>query len=57
MNTELDVTKTELDVLQILEQTRPPSLRKYDQIPMHSLDLLKQVKWVAPQLEVMSIGV
>jgi N4-bis(aminopropyl)spermidine synthase len=50
MKKEFDVTKTEVEIVRKLEQMRPQSLRKYDQIPMHSSDLLKQVKRVAPYL-------
>ena len=46
----LEVTKTELEVLDLLERARPESLRDFDQIPMRGTDLLCQVKLVAPDL-------
>ena len=55
----LKVTDDEIDMLTILENTRPESLRDFDQIPMRGTDLLCQVKIVAPQLankEVVFIG-
>ena len=48
--------KLELEALDILEQVRPPSLREYDQIPMHGEDLLAQVKRVAPALAGKSVA-
>jgi N4-bis(aminopropyl)spermidine synthase len=45
-----DASSVELELLTVLERRRPPSLRIYDQIPMHGGDLLAQVKRVAPDL-------
>ena len=50
------MTTNEIEALQILEQARPSSLRNYDQIPMNGIDLLDQVKRVAPQLAGKSIA-
>lgn len=50
MSKKFNVSKAEVEVLKVLEQARPPSLRQYDQIPMHGEDLLQQVKRMAPLL-------
>ncbi len=44
------VTAEELELLALLEATRPESMRAFDQIPMQGADLLCQVKLVAPFL-------
>lgn len=49
------ITKDDLEAVQIIEQTRPKSLRAYDQIPMHSIDLLCQVKLIASYLAGQSV--
>lgn len=46
----MTLNKTEFDLLRVVEESRPPSLRKYDQIPMLGTDLLEQVKNIAPRL-------
>ncbi len=40
----------------LIEATRPPSLREFDQIPMQASDLLRQVRAVAPLLAGRSVG-
>jgi predicted methyltransferase len=45
----------ELELLDVLRNRRPESLRRFDQIPMRSLDLLCQVKWIAPKLQNKSV--
>jgi hypothetical protein len=42
-----DVTRSEVRAAKVVEHARPYALRAYDQIPMRSLDLLRQVKLIA----------
>lgn len=44
------VTAEELELLSLWESARPESIRAFDQIPMRGVDLLCQVKLVAPLL-------
>ncbi|MCL4261678.1 MAG: bis-aminopropyl spermidine synthase family protein [Anaerolineae bacterium] len=45
------VTTREQHALTLIERYRPISLRDYDQIPMRPLDLLQQVRLMAPYLD------
>lgn len=49
-------TKAERRALHIVEGMRPPPLRDYDQIPMRSPDLLRQVKTMAPLLANLTVA-
>jgi predicted methyltransferase len=44
------ITHKDKRAIAIIERSRPKALRTYDQIPMRSGDLLRQVKLVAPYL-------
>lgn len=44
------ITKEELELLAVWEEARPESIRDFDQIPMQGMDLLCQVKLIAPLL-------
>ena len=44
------ISPSDLSIVEMIEQIRPKSLRDYDQIPMHSIDLLRQVILAAPYL-------
>ncbi len=43
-------TRDELRAAMLVANNRPPALREYDQISMRSVDLLRQVKLLAPYL-------
>ncbi len=49
------ITQVDLRAAQLVEHARPTALRIYDQIPMKSRDLVRQVKLVAPYLAGKSI--
>ena len=51
-----EVTEKELWAVKIIEDSRPSSLREFDQIPMRSLDLLCQAKLIAGNLAHKSIA-
>lgn len=44
------ITPPEARAVQLVERIRPKALRRFDQIPMRSLDMLCQVKLMAPYL-------
>lgn len=47
----MPVTRTEKALTELVARSRPEPFRAFDQIPMHSGDLARQVKLVAPLLE------
>ncbi len=46
----VDITGLDRAVMEIVNRVRPKSLRAFDQIPMRSPDLIRQVKLMAPYL-------
>jgi N4-bis(aminopropyl)spermidine synthase len=48
----LIVPRNDIDrhIVRMVEQARPPALRTFDQIPMRTGDLLRQIKLIAPYL-------
>ncbi|MCB0094202.1 MAG: bis-aminopropyl spermidine synthase family protein [Caldilineaceae bacterium] len=54
-NLAVEITGFDRAVVEIVSQLRPPSLREFDQIPMRSPDLIRQVKLMAPYLASKSV--
>lgn len=50
------ISQSDLGDVQLIETARPESLRAYDQIPMRPVDLLRQVKLIAPYLAGKSVA-
>lgn len=50
-NLAVKITPSDRASVKVVSQVRPPSLRSFDQIPMRPLDLIRQVKLMAPYLE------